>query len=277
MRVARALLANYPAAGLDTVASLAADAGVSAPTVLRFVERIGFDGFAAFQESLRQELYQRSLAPIEQLSDFAADEDPLLRARTIFTAGIAETFDTLNPADFHIAVGLLAAAGNRVFATGGRFSSILAKNLVLQLEVLRPNATFLDVEDRTTMLADIGGSDVILIADLRRYQPNTIEFGRQAKARGARLILLTDRWVSPLAEAADAVLTCALDAPHPLDSMVPALAVTEALLAGVVDVLGDAPIERMRRYDAAWDSLGFSNNYGDRFAEATPHPEETAP
>ena len=265
MMVARALLANYPAAALDTVASLATDAGVSAPTVLRLVERIGFNGYAALQNALRNELYERSLAPVEQLSDYESCEDPLLRSLAIFSRGIIETFEMLNPVDFHVAVAMLSAAKNRIYATGGRFSSILAKNLILELEVLRPNTGYLTVEDRTTMLADIALNDVIVVVDLRRYQSNTIEFGREAKARGAKIVLLTDRWMSPLAEQADAVLTCSIDAPHPLDSMVPAMAVTEALLAGVVDLLGDAPIERMRRYDAAWDSFGFSNQYGSRF------------
>ncbi|WP_105037020.1 MurR/RpiR family transcriptional regulator [Cryobacterium aureum] len=260
--VATALLGNYPAAALDTVASIAADASVSAPTVLRLVERIGFDGYAAFQDALRQELKERSLAPIEQLSDYGADDDPLMRARTVFSRGVIETFDAMNPADFHGAVAMLSSAKNRIYATGGRFSYILAKTLILGLEVLRPLTRYLNVEDRTTLLTDITVNDVIVIVDLRRYQTNTIEFGRGAKARGAKIVLLTDRWMSPLAEHADAVLTCSIDAPHPLDSMVPAMAVTEALLAGVADSLGDTPVERMRRYDAAWDSLGFRNRHG---------------
>ena len=51
-KVARALLAQYPTAGLTTVADLAASAGVSSPTVVRFVTRLGFTGFATFQRSL---------------------------------------------------------------------------------------------------------------------------------------------------------------------------------------------------------------------------------
>jgi hypothetical protein len=61
--------------------------------------------------------------------------------------------------------------------------------------------------------------------------------------------------------------------------MVPALAVIETLLAGVVDELGDAPIERMKRYDDAWASRGFSNNYWERFSaeseETDSHDQES--
>jgi len=271
--VAQALLENYPAAGLDTVASLANQASVSAPTVLRLTERIGFGSFADFREALLNELHQRALAPVAQYPDYIADEDPLVRAPAIFHRGIDETFEGMGHADFAAAVSLLSSPKNRIFATGGRFTSVLARNLIQQLEVVRPDTHFLAVEDRTSMLTDFGPKDVLFMVDLRRYQPSTVTFGEQAAGLGTKIILLTDRWLSPLAEHADTVLTCSLDAPHPLDSMVPALAVIETLLAGVVDELGDTPIERMKRYDDAWASRGFSNNYWERFSEES---EESA-
>jgi len=271
--VAQVLLENYPAAGLDTVASLAQQASVSAPTVLRLTERIGFGSFADFRDALRTELHQRALAPIAQYPEYTADEDPLLRAPAIFRRAVDETFEAMNHADFAAAVSLLASPRNRIFATGGRFSSVLARNLIQQLEVVRPDTHFLAVEDRTSMLTDLGSSDVLFIIDLRRYQPSTVTFGERAAHLGSKIVLLTDRWLSPLAEHADTVLTCSLDAPHPLDSMVPALAVIETLLAGVVDELGDTPIDRMKRYDDAWASRGFSNNYWERFSEDADEPD----
>lgn len=267
LHVAQVLLANYPAAGLDTVASLATAAQVSAPTVLRLTERIGFASFAEFRDALRSELHQRVMAPVTQFPDYSNDEDALLRSPAVFRKALDETFERLNPTDFSTAVDLLASSRHRIFATGGRFTSVLARNLIQQLEVVRPHTQFLSVEDRTSMLTDCGPRDVLFVIDLRRYQPSTVVFGEEAARLGAKIILLTDQWLSPLAGQAHAVLTCSLDAPHPLDSMVPALAVIEAVMAGVVDDLGDAPIERMKRYDDAWSSRGFSNNYWERFAD----------
>jgi DNA-binding MurR/RpiR family transcriptional regulator len=48
-QLAAAMLDNYPVSGLGTIADLAAKAGVSAPTVVRLVSKIGFKGFAEFQ------------------------------------------------------------------------------------------------------------------------------------------------------------------------------------------------------------------------------------
>ncbi|MFF9287593.1 MurR/RpiR family transcriptional regulator [Streptomyces griseosporeus] len=58
--VAGILLAPYPSAGFETVATIAERAGVSAPTVLRFVTRLGYTGFPDFQAALRKELDERS-------------------------------------------------------------------------------------------------------------------------------------------------------------------------------------------------------------------------
>ena len=54
-KVARTILANYPIAGLETVAELAARAKVSPPTVVRCVSRLGFSGYPEFQKRLMRE------------------------------------------------------------------------------------------------------------------------------------------------------------------------------------------------------------------------------
>lgn len=254
---AAVLLANYPAAGLNTVATVAREAGVSAPTVLRLVARIGFESYPDFQKALLRELDQRSLSPLQQIDAHSPDADALTRSPTIFLRSVDETLRGVSQKDYLAAVSALSSPRLRVYAAGGRFSSVLAKYFILQLEMLRPGTQFFSIDDGFTMLTDLTKNDLLLVIDLRRYQQSTITFGRAAVKQGARLILITDQWLSPLAEVADHVLSVNLDAPHPLDSVVPATAMLEALIAGVVEALGDATIERIHRYDAAWDSLAF--------------------
>ncbi|MBX3094020.1 MAG: MurR/RpiR family transcriptional regulator [Cryobacterium sp.] len=255
--VARILLADYPVAGLQTVAKLAAQAGVSGPTVLRLTERLGFGSYSAFQQSLRDELQQRMQSPLDQYDLVTTSDDALGRAERTFAQVISRTFALLDPKEFEQAVDLLVSPRRRIFATGGRFTSLIARSLTLHLEILRPGVQFLGVEDRTSMLTDFTSRDVLFVADLRRYQASTITFGTEAARRGVHLILLTDRWLSPLASEAEVVLQVALDAPSPFDSLVGASAAVEALLGGVVDKLGDAPKQRMKDYDTAWRARDF--------------------
>ena len=55
-KVARALFASRMIAGLETVASLAARAGVSGPTVIRLTGKLGFRKYEDFQREVRHEL-----------------------------------------------------------------------------------------------------------------------------------------------------------------------------------------------------------------------------
>ncbi|MDT8854663.1 hypothetical protein RNZ50_06375 [Paracoccaceae bacterium Fryx2] len=88
-RVARALLGEYPMAGLETVARLARRAGTSGPTILRFVGRLGFDNHAAFQDALRSEIQARLQSPLARYDRLAED------------AGDAPTPDPRPPTGLH--------------------------------------------------------------------------------------------------------------------------------------------------------------------------------
>src|SRR5206468_4685364 len=63
-KLARVLLASYPIAGLESVARFAERAGVSPPTVTRFITKLGFRGYPEFQEALRQEVQARLSSPL---------------------------------------------------------------------------------------------------------------------------------------------------------------------------------------------------------------------
>lgn len=143
-----------------------------------------------------------------------------------------------DPHQLHRAVDLLSAPRRRIFTTGGRFSALVARSLALHLEVLRPGVRFLRPEDRGSNLVDLGEQDVLVAIDLRRHQSGTVRFARAAAHRGAHVVLLTDQWLSPVAPDADVVLTTTPEAPGPCDSLVGAVLVVEALVAGVVDQLG---------------------------------------
>src|SRR5215475_10493147 len=64
---ALALLANYPVPGLETVAQFAKRAGVSGPTILRLVAKLGFSSYPLFQQALRDELELRLQPPLAKI------------------------------------------------------------------------------------------------------------------------------------------------------------------------------------------------------------------
>lgn len=256
-RVGRLLLSDYPAAGLDTVARLAERAETSGPTVLRFLSRLGFDGFGDLQEALRGEIAERTASPLSLLRSepAPAPDDTLLgRARAILSSATARTFEVLPPDEVDAAVALLADSRLRISADGGRFTRLLAEYLVLHLMQIRGNARLLPAEplSRTDVLLDIGRRDALVLFDFRRYEPASQALAEECAEAGAKIILITDRWLSPISGIADVVLPAQVDAvAAAYDSLVPALAVVEVLIAGLLSASGESAVQRMARFEDA--------------------------
>jgi DNA-binding MurR/RpiR family transcriptional regulator len=253
-KVGRALLASYPIAGLETVAELARRANVSPPTVVRFVTRLGFSGYPDFQRRLMREVHERLGSPLEQYgrADLRTEDGDLARAARVFSAGIASTIDEVPESEFDRAVALLADPRHRIRLIGGRFSGMLAEYLGAHLVLLRRDVVVIEADElaRLAAISDARRGDVLVVFDYRRYDARIVQLAEQAAGRGAEVVLFTDRWLSPAADVATTVLPADVAAPSPFDSLVPALALVEAVIAGVTDRLGEAGRQRLEAIEA---------------------------
>ncbi|WP_066685125.1 MurR/RpiR family transcriptional regulator [Sphingomonas sp. CCH18-H6] len=244
-RVAQALFATNLVAGLDTIARLAERAQVSGPTVLRFASKAGYSSYPDFQDALRKDLEERVSSPLQLFESRApkpARTGLVQSARDTFQQGLDRTFDRVIQSDFEAAVDLLADRSRTVYLAGGRFSHHLAEILWGHLFQLRANAHILraGVLSPRDQLLDVKKRDVLVAYDLRRYQSDTVELAAIAKRARATIILFTDQWLSPIARQAHYVFSCDVEAPSPYDSLVPCLALTEAVIAGVTERCGDS-------------------------------------
>jgi DNA-binding MurR/RpiR family transcriptional regulator len=253
-RVARALLAGPPTIGLESSVRLARHAGVSAPTVSRFIAQLGFANYGAFQRALREEITARVMSPVEvyrQHSLSRQNGDGLLtESGQVLSEAVTASLRDLDPAEFHRAATLLADSRRQVLAVGGWFSHVLADYLGALLRQVRPRVRVIPPlpAERVAALADLGKRDAVVIFDFRRYDHDTLEFARAARAASARIVLLTDPWLSPVAEIADAVLPAQVTGPAPFESLTPTLAIVETLVTAVTGTLGEGGARRLERF-----------------------------
>ncbi|MEV4547981.1 MurR/RpiR family transcriptional regulator [Nonomuraea wenchangensis] len=257
-RVARALLAGYPTAGLEPLAIVAGLAQTSAATVLRLAYRLGFEGYPELQQAIKRETQQRYTSPLAQYGTPQEDSDGVLgRSGRVLLEATAATFEQLPEGELLKAAGLLADPARRVSALGGRFSTILAQYLIAHLQQLRPGTTHLagSTADHAAHLLDMGRKDVLVLFDYRRYQHESIAFANAAAARNVKIVLLTDPWLSPAAAVADVVLPAQVRSPSPFDSLTPAVALLETLIAAVVEELGEVGRTRVAEYDQVADGV----------------------
>lgn len=254
-KVARVLLARFPASALQTAVAVATQAGVSAPTVMRLVTRLGFESYPQFQRRVREELAAGSPAALYAGAGpgSVAGEPALLTGRTaqVQREAIAATFAGLPASDLERVVGWLADDRRRVVVHGGRFSACAGDYLALHLTQLRDDVAVLpgDPVRRAAALTGLSRRDVLVLFDYRRYEPASRRFAELARAHDARVVLFTDPWLSPVSALADVVLPTRVDSLSPYDSLVPLVGLVEAVVTGVLGRRGDAARRRLQRLE----------------------------
>lgn len=107
-----------------------------------------------------------------------------------------------------------------------------------------------DVELWPEYLLRIKPGDVLFVVDFRRYQSSLRHLSRAAQERGARIVLMTDKWLSPIAKYAAEVLPVPIETGTLWDTYAPALAVIEALVTKIAEDTFDQTQDRIQAWDA---------------------------
>lgn len=249
-RAAQTLIANYPIVGLKTVAEFAAQAGVSSPTILRLVARLGFGHYAEFQARLQDELAAQLQSPLSRSA--SGGSGPASAFAEAVEANIRETFRHFTQRQVDAVAALLADPKGRIYLAGGRFTDPLARYLAAHMMLLRPNVIHLAGQESAwrDRLVDMGKRDVLIVFDIRRYQDSIASFSEKARKRGVSVVLFTDQWLSPAARFAQHVIAGRTSVPSPWDSSASLFVAIEALIAALTLQLGQAGAGRMTDIEA---------------------------
>ncbi|MGQ0483854.1 MAG: MurR/RpiR family transcriptional regulator [Hyphomicrobiales bacterium] len=249
-----ALFANYPMAGLSSITEFARHAGVSTPSVLRLAKKLGFAGFPHLQEALRAELSARLQNPIAKHDRWSADAPEahiLNRFATAAMQNLSGSLKMMDHRSFDAVAALLADRRNRVNLMGGRITHALAAYLFTHLDMARPGVMLLPSAPAIwpRQLLDIGRDDVLVVFDIRRYDARMLDFAASAEERGARIVLITDQWISPIAGIAVHTLPLRIEAPSSWDSNIVLLFIAEALIAATVNARWPETQARIRELE----------------------------
>jgi DNA-binding MurR/RpiR family transcriptional regulator len=255
-RVAEVVLRAPESVAFGTVALVAAHAETSGATVVRFGNRLGYEGFQGLQAAVQQELAGRLRPAAERIRE-RAKGDVVGRTLTVESANLHTTLTTLDRADFETAVALLSARGARVAIAPGGASHGVARQLADELAVLRPGVELVwgSPMASAAALAGLEARDVVVAVDLQRYDSALLDAVSVAGG-GASIIAVTDGVLSPLAERAAVAFAVAGEGAGPFDSHIGALALFNALLAGVATRLRTSATKRIDAIESAWATVG---------------------
>ncbi|MBX9901977.1 MAG: SIS domain-containing protein [Burkholderiaceae bacterium] len=248
-------LLQKPHDALDmSIRVLAQACNVSEPTVARFSQSMGFDGFRTFKMA-----FAKSLAtgiPFLHLdvnqADHVRDVLPKVFDRTI--VALMEARNSANPASFEAAVHLLARA-RRIECYGLGYSGALATDA--QLKFFRfgiPTTVFCDAHLQAQS-ASLLNSDSVVVAFSRTGRTlDLIRSVQLAKNAGAKVLVLCASG-GPLANLADVHLSVDVeedpDIYTPMTSRLAHLTYIDALAVAVTLLRGPAAIDMLERAKAS--------------------------
>ncbi|ABG31131.1 MurR/RpiR family transcriptional regulator [Roseobacter denitrificans] len=238
-KLAAAILSDYPYAGLSSIQDLAKRSEVSAPSISRFMTKIGLSGYQEFHRALIAELKDGDRSPVEMhVGDRHIEGDYLSDFLAKASAQMAIAGDAITEEQFNRVCALLANPKHSIYVIGGRISDTIAAHLSFHLRQARRGVYHLpsDPETWPEYLLRMKGGDIFFVVDFRRYQKALASLAGLARnERGARVVVMTDKWISPVARHASDVLPVPIESGTLWDTYSSALAITEAIVTRIAE------------------------------------------
>ncbi|OBV39775.1 MurR/RpiR family transcriptional regulator [Janthinobacterium psychrotolerans] len=203
---------------LERISDIAAACDVQPSAIVRFAQRFGYSGFSEMQEVFRQAYTEQTSAPPnyqQRIRKLIVDGDRQLSAGDMTRAFIGASYAGLNDlaaglddVQLEAAVTLLQQADN-IYVVGVRRSFPIASYIAYALE---------HTAKRVHLVSGLGGmhrdqmrsirrGDVAIAISFAPYGKETLQCARLAQDNGAKVLVITDSKLAPLARAADALLT----------------------------------------------------------------------
>ncbi len=248
-RIAQEVLSEPTLLAFGTVTDLASRVGTSRPSIVRFANKLGFNGYTQLQKHIRNDLSHQLSRPSERIRRGDKTVPP---ARIAINDAIASVFSAIEGTQLaRLAAPLVRA--DRVWVLSGETSQAGAQAFYSGLSMVRPGVRYLQEYACGTDLSDAGHRDAVVAFDFFRYRRQLTNAVRMFAAQGVTVIAVTDSPLSPLVELADQWCEIEVPAVGPFDSSVPVVAIAELLVSQVARDLQDEATARIDRIEEIWE------------------------
>lgn len=261
--IAEYILAHLSTIGFQTSTTMAEEIGVSDTSVIRFIRKLGFKGYADF----RSEMNARTARQIDRAQpDLNPGEkylrtlehlgsDSLISDVSQYTLNnLRKSYAQLDQGTVEQVVDILLRS-DRKYIAGFRGTACCAQYMASKLLFLTPHVVPILHADASAVenLLDITDRDCLFLYSFPRYSEIARPLLEIARESGAKVILMTDRRTSPLANKADVVLTAQVDGLGFTNSYVAPLSLSEVILLSVSGRRDVTDSKRFNRIDSVME------------------------
>lgn len=257
--IAEYILAHFNTIGFQTSTTLAQAVGVSDTSVIRFIRKLGFKGYSEFRAEMNKRAArqigqsEKGLSPGQKYARSLEQLNPshLLYDVSQYTVkNLQQSYDQLDQATVEQIVEILLTS-DRKYIAGFRGTACCAQYMASKLLFLTPHVVPVIHADASAVenLLDITEKDCLLLYSFPRYSEINRVLMDIARENGAKIILMTDRRTSPLANKADVVVVTYVGGLGFTNSYVAPLSLSEVILLAMSGRKDVTRSERFNRID----------------------------
>ncbi|CAM2006503.1 MurR/RpiR family transcriptional regulator [Acanthopleuribacter pedis] len=191
-----------------TVPTLAKRVGVSEATIVRFAQRVGYDGFSGLKTNLTTLVRDRVTAQTSIEDVFKPNgKDNLSLVVQKELANIQDLSKDIDLETFEGAANTLFAS-DHIFTFGFGISAHLSSLATYLLTQIGLRATTLSTRFSSPMeqMVILRENDVMLVFSFPPFSRGTIKMVEDAKQRGIKVVAVSDRLTAPISAHADYTL-----------------------------------------------------------------------
>ena len=261
--IAEYILAHLSTIGFQTSTTMAEEIGVSDTSVIRFIRKLGFKGYADF----RSEMNARTARQIDRAQPDLTPGEKYLRTLEHLGSGslisdvsqytlnnLQKSYAQLDQGTVEQIVDILLRS-DRKYIAGFRGTACCAQYMASKLLFLTPHVVPVVHGDATAVenILDITQHDCLFLYSFPKYSEINRALMDIARENGAKIILMTDRHTSPLASKADVVVLAQVEGLGFTNSYVAPLSLSEVILLAMSDRRDVTRTVRFKRIDTVMD------------------------
>jgi DNA-binding MurR/RpiR family transcriptional regulator len=251
------ILKHPEEAAFYTATELAAKLDVSDTSIVRLAQALGYKGYPHLKRKIREFVKPR-ITTVERLSDAVrrveSTGDVLASVMVRDLHNLQITLEEADTDAFTAVVSEMNGA-RRIFIIALRSTHCLGVFMSSALKFLGRDADLLlpGIGDMPEQMSDLCEKDLVIGFAFPRYTRTTVEVLKEARARGARVVVVTDGELSPLNQFAHHSLTAAYELDSHVESFTAALSLVNALVTALAFESRADTLQILNEMEDAWE------------------------
>lgn len=231
-KVADFIMSDYYEVSFMTAAQLAYAVGVDTTTVVRFSQRLGYNGYPELLQDIREQVKSEIYAAYEPQPLAPDDPAGVFKDRVVQEQQNLQQMLVHNPPDHIEAVTRMLEQARRIILVGEGYAAVAAEMAAQQLRHRGIDAEFLanDAVQKAATLMSVDSSTLVIGVSATDYGRDVSRAMQLARAKEAKTLGIIGSLASPVNRMSDRVVFAPTDVAGPLPSVVALVAALNGLV-----------------------------------------------